>query len=453
MADSLLVKGAGLVAQSEGVGKLAVSKGATKVAAHLSKGLAEVFQKRNREFNSMMKTQLSKEGLTDQQYNDLYKKFKESRMDYVYLNKKGRADAERDLIKDGQRHIETEGALDEISDTISNDENQIDTNDLGTLSEDIKDMITGDVQSEIDENGRVGYTLASDALDHLAYEDEDGNDAISTYIAGWDDVQGEDNSQGRFKLSEDGKHKTDEWGNKYTNDDEGKKKFIRDSKLWWIQEAKKTGNKLLHYDSKTGKREYITPEEAEALLNDDKKFFSIEEIKDHIKGKSANVESNNAIKDILLDYNTSAQGLKSGDSLEFNEIAARGKFEKIITPENITALSSKVVVGDTSWEKDYQEKLVNEEYETLGIDRSVIKEMDPTNDGKISASDAKVIIQAIINTPELHKYELTSYFMRYAKREHNNNIPQELRAPQNEVDSDVNLEDEDEFANPLGDVE
>ena len=74
MADQTLVQGAGLVAQTEGAGKLATAQGATKVAAHLAEGISTVVQKRNREFNAIVKATLAKtEGMDDETYNKLSK--------------------------------------------------------------------------------------------------------------------------------------------------------------------------------------------------------------------------------------------------------------------------------------------------------------------------------------------------------------------------------------------
>ena len=77
MADQTLVQGSVLVAQSIGVGDLAASQAWTKAASHLSEGLGDVFQKRNKEFNKIMEAQLNKEGLTDAEYDKLYERFKE----------------------------------------------------------------------------------------------------------------------------------------------------------------------------------------------------------------------------------------------------------------------------------------------------------------------------------------------------------------------------------------
>ena len=100
MADQTLVQGAGLVAQTEGIGKLAAAEGATKVAAHLAEGISTVVQKRNREFNAIVKATLAKtEGMDDETYKKLSKALERKRGGYVYLNKKERLLSERDLLK------------------------------------------------------------------------------------------------------------------------------------------------------------------------------------------------------------------------------------------------------------------------------------------------------------------------------------------------------------------
>ena len=83
-ADSTLVQGAGLVARSEGVGKLAGAKAFTDTANYLSKGIGKVVQKRNKEFNAIMNNQLNKDGLSDEQYDDLYKELQKKSNDSSY---------------------------------------------------------------------------------------------------------------------------------------------------------------------------------------------------------------------------------------------------------------------------------------------------------------------------------------------------------------------------------
>ena len=49
----------------------------------IAEGIGKVVQKRNREFNEIMKTQLSKEGLTDEEYNELVQAYANGRRDEI----------------------------------------------------------------------------------------------------------------------------------------------------------------------------------------------------------------------------------------------------------------------------------------------------------------------------------------------------------------------------------
>ncbi len=433
MADQTLVQGAGQVAQSKGVGKLAKSMTGTAVAGHLSKGLAEVFQKRNREWNNMMDTQLNKEGLTDAEYQSLYKKFKERRGAYVYLNKKDRAEMERELMKDAGNFKKKEETLDDIVDT------DVDANELGGLSDDIRDMVDGTKNSETDEYGRVGYSLRSDALKEFVVEGEDGENKLLSYSSAWDDD--------RFTTSKDGDFKTDKFGNKYSNDNEGKAKFTRDAKLYWIQQARKTNNKLLHYNSTTGKREYLTPDEAEKLLNSPDKFVTLDEIKDHIKGKASNEQTNSSIKNVIQKSGNDASKLKATDSREFNFKKVKSDFDKMITPDNMHKIArDKKTVGGTSWEQDFVEKLTTSNYDELGIDKSMLKNMDPTPKTGITKADAVSIKNAVMDDDALLKDSLSSYFTLYAQREHVANMPIEFASSKTAAPENISTDNGDSIS-------
>ena len=429
MADSQLIQGAGQAYKAEGVGKLAASTGATAVAGFLAEGLGKVFQKRNREWNSMMKTQLNKEGLTDEEYQALYQKFKERRGAYVYLNKKDRAAMERDLMKDASNYKKKEGDIDDIVDS------DVDPNDLGPgLTDDINGMVDGTKKLKTDKYGRVGYSLRSDALKEFVVEDENGNNVLLSYSAAWDDD--------RFTVSKDGKFKTDKFGNKYENNDEGKAKFTRDAKLYWIRKARETGNKLLHYNSTTGKREYLTPDEAEALINSPDKFVTLDEIKDHINGKAPDVKTNNSVQSVLQQTAKNASNLKDTDSLEFDSEKTKNQFSKIITSENVHKLArDKTIMNGRSWEQNFVESLTSNNYKSLGIDSTELENMDPTPDDKITKEDANAIKNAVMEDDNLLTQTVVEYFTLAAKREHDNNIPKK----QKEKNENQGGDDENEF--------
>ena len=427
-SGNFLVRGAAKVAKAEMKGALAGSKAATKVAKHLSQGIAKVVQKRNKEFNKIMDTQLSKEGLSDEEWQKLYKRFKQRRGAYVYLNKKERMDFERETLKEAEEYKKTEADKEEIAEIVTNDENEIKAEDFN--SDVIEDIVTGEIEPIKDDQGRVGYALNNAELEEFVVTDEKtGNQSLKSYKGAWEDE--------RFTVSEDGKYKTDKWGHKYTNDKAGYQEFVRASKLDWIRKARKDGNKVLHINSQTGEREYITPDEAEALLNDPKKFVTMDEIKDHVKGKAKDNNATNALSTTISSDAEMARNLKEGDSIEYDRVAAKNKYSKIVDNTDPYKLAEKKMYGNTSWKQDLTEKLINMKYKELGIDDATVKQLDPTDDGQISESDAKSIVNKIMEDKEMLKGYLTDYFTIYGEREFKANIPSKLKQNQTPNQAEV----------------
>jgi len=430
-----LVRGARQVADAKSAGNLALAKSATNLAAELAEGIGKVVQKRNKEFNEIMDYQLSKEGLSDQEYQDLYQRFRERRGAYVYLNKKERMDFERDIIKEAEEKKKNDKDKEEIADIVTDPDNEIDPKDIDNSA--IQDVVSGKIEPTKDANGRVVYALNSDALQEFVIKDENGNDRLKSYRGAWEDE--------RFTVSEDGKTKTDKFGNTYSNDEAGFRDFQRSAKLYWIRKAKETGDKMLMYNSTTGKREYVTPEEAEALLQDETKNVTMDELKEHVKSRAKDQQTANTLEANIVNGATKAQNLKEGDSLDFDREEAKNRYSKILDTTDLYKAATKNMIGNTSFEQDLMEKLKSMEYSQLGIDDATVNRLDPTDDGTISEDDARVIVDKILDNEEMLKGYLTDYFTLYEEREFKNNMPKDLKESiQNMGGVDV-VVDEGEF--------
>ena len=412
-----LVRGARQVADAKNKGKLAGAKAATNVAGFLAEGIGKVVQKRNKEFNEIMDYQLSKEGLSDQEYQDLYQRFKERRGAYVYLNKKERMDFERDIIKEAEEKKKNDKDKEEIADIVTDPDNEIDPKDIDNSA--IQDVVEGKIEPTKDANGRIVYALNSDALQEFVIKDENGNDRLKSYRGAWDDE--------RFTVSEDGTTKTDKFGNTYSNDEAGFRDFQRSAKLYWIRKAKETGDELLMYNSTTGKREYVTPEEAEALLKDETKNVTMDEIKEHVKSRAKDQQAANTLEANIVNGATRAKTLKEGDSLDFDREEAKNRYSKILDTTDLYKAATKNMIGNTSFDQDLMEKLKSMEYRQLGIDDATVNRLDPTDDGTISEDDARVIVDKILDDEEMLKGYLTDYFTLYEEREFKNNMPKDLK--------------------------
>jgi len=246
-----------------------------------------------------------------------------------------------------------------------------------------------------------------------------------SYKSSWEDD--------RFSVSEDGKTKTDKFGNEYANNEEGFKEYKRNAKMFWIEKARETGDKMLHYNSTTGEREYLTPDEAEALLNDKDQFVTMDDIKGNIQKSAVDKNAMNAFATNITNGVNTAKNLKIGDSLDFNTEEARGRYTKIIeNSDDLYKLATKNMFGNTSFQTDLTEKLSSMTYTDMGISEDVVNTLDPTPDGKVSPEDAKVITAKIMEDENMLKEYMADYFTMYEEREFKNNIPQELKDQANE---------------------
>ena len=133
-----------------------------------------------------------------------------------------------------------------------------------------------------------------------------------------------------------------------------------------------------------------------------------------------------------MSYGENAKNLKQGDDIKFNFDNARENYSKMVNSnKDPIALASQKVVGDTSFKQDLTEKLQTMDYKQLGLSEDMVKKLDPTpGDGKVTSSDANAITKRIMQDEKMLKGMLTNYFTLYAAREHQKNVPSNLRQNQ-----------------------
>ena len=177
-----------------------------------------------------------------------------------------------------------------------------------------------------------------------------GDPTLASYQEAWDD--------GRFTVSEDGKTKTDEYGNQYPNTDEGYKEFINASEKWWKSEHNKTGGtKNLNIDSQTGKQ------------STNKVWMSIDQVEELVKENSVDVQSKKVVDEVVNTTSKNASNIKPGENNEFNYDATREAIKtQVVGKGNARSLAKDEIIPGRSFYKDMQEALINSSYEDLGID-------------------------------------------------------------------------------------
>ena len=410
-ADALLVQGAGQVAASQSAGKLAMSEAMQDTADFLADGISEVIQSRNKEFNSIMKSELERDpGLTDDEWDELYKDLEGRRMSYVYGNKKFRIKAEKDLAKEASERLKIEDGKKNIAkngideDGFKNNEDFI----ASETGKDIEGIITGENKVVYGINGRPGYMVSQNSsyVDVATEGPLIGDPTLASYQEAWDD--------GRFTVSKDGKTKTDEYGNQYPNTDEGYKEFINASEEWWKNEHIKTGgDKNLNIDSQTGKQ------------STNKVWMPIDKVEEIVKENSVDVQSKKIVDEVVNTTSKDASNVLPGEDNEFNYEATHNAIKtQVVGKGNVRSLAKDEIIPGRSFYDDMQEALVNSSYEEMGIDMSEedAKKLDPTPKTPISSEDAKVITDKLMGDEDMLKDYLADYYTNYMEQNYNNSL-------------------------------
>ena len=397
-ADSTLVQGAGLVARSKGVGKLAGAKAFTDTANYLSKGIGKVVQKRNKEFNAIMNNQLNKDGLSDEQYDDLYEELQRKRGEYVYLNKKFRSKAEQEIIQ--------------LSDKVATNENE-----NGVMADNLTNMDpTNDFVNTAAADVIVGVVDGS----NKGVDDGSGNTVWDVPVDGIRDFLDQNNIS-------------------YFNED-----FVAadDSDISFVN--RRDGYFVPGSGSKYSERK---DQRMKGGI-----FKTVQLTKDQLISLAEYQSADPSVKSNLNQYVQSlaqkAMNLKPGDNYSFNY---KGEYqnmsEQFVVNGNWKQLSETALAGDRIFKNDFIEALQTHNYEELGIGTfgyvgaepgygSLKKEevltQDPTpGDGpvvdgkktnKITLEDATFLYKKVYEDPALLKPALSHYFTRYAERSFKNNI-------------------------------
>jgi hypothetical protein len=463
-ADRLLVQGAGQVARAGASGKLAAGVALTEAADFISEGTNKVIQARNRNFNSAMKAELAKTGdLTDEEYKDYEKKLRRQRFKYVYLNKRGRMQAEQEVNQAADELIAVKKQKTKIATTTIEDPNK----DLGGCNaEALTKIISGELKPLKDENGNLGYNMP-DGRECYAFEQEelrefvrlgDNNEVeLAGYKEAWDD--------GRFKLSEDGKFKVDKFGNKYPNTKEGFQLFVDAAEAYWKSVNDKTGGvRNLNIDTQTGKQsehavwqkdnegefsgspnKMVSPmkfknqeqdtneeEKEEPTPKASKSFMSMQQINDMVDNASVDKASFGAIQSIVANTAIRAEAIQPGENNEFNYKKSFNNIkQQIVSKGNLRSLAQNTNPFGRVFMEDLVEAILSSSYEEMGIpsgvkDKGKIQASDPTPRTPINPGDAQVIAKSIYNDKKLLTNYISEYYTNMAEQNFNDNLKPEV---------------------------
>jgi hypothetical protein len=477
MANSQLIQGARDVAQAKQAGVGLTAKAATEVGAFIAQGVSTTVQRNNREFNRLMEAELKAAGdISGEEYNDLVKKLKRKRFGYVYLNKRGKAQAEKEVDDIADNLQKDKDARNEIIETVVDD-----TENLPPEVEDVITQTSDKKNQEIDDNGNIIYRVdlakmrnkdgSNDPFLYNAdgspkYVNKNGKHRTPTYTEAWNDNE-------IFTTSADGKTKTSIKGDVFPNTAAGYKAYVAHSEGDYQKTA--SGKKPKSTDDLTtvekmgddplrgilipggeSGSEYFMSEEQVGLYNkptnspnkmihpfkkveeqnlseelakqeDNKKksgtYMNIEQLKTLVDQYKIDRESQNKIRAVIEKEVSNAEAFIGGDTRKtFNRAAVKMNFmNNVLNSEtaNLTSIATHKHWGSTSWKQDISKALVLGSYEELGITRQQVKSNDPTPKTAITTEDINVIVDSIMKNEELLKETLAEYYTSYAEKNYN----------------------------------
>ena len=403
MASNILIQGAAQVAQAKHAGALAPAQAATKVAAHLAEGLSEVIQDRNKEFTGIMNSALNNiQGVSNEMYEGLYDKFTKMRAEYVYLNKKDRALMMKGLSEYASGIEANENLKTDLATDLSDEDVVGDTpsDDLGENASDIENIVNGNSQPIVIDgnNGHMIEDPNGDAFKGLTFSEAFAKNRKQQIALHGHDYSKWTNFMWHGSRSDSPDGVLTEY-HPFTTDDQS-------------NGAPNTGNKW-----------------------DGKKWAPNNEIQDKVNDIKVDQNSKQSFEGLLEGVINEASNLNAGDNITFDKDKYAGLIgNNIIENGNLKSLARHKIFGGRSFKKDLKEALRTNTYEELGIPKELVDQLDPTDNGKISRRDARVIWRAIRDDETMLKEYLTGYYTNALEQNFNANINKDAKNSKNEND-------------------
>ena len=393
MADQILVQGAAAVAQAEGVGKLAQAEAGTALGAFIAEGVSKVVQERNKRFNAnfnnAMKAELARDpGTSDKEYDAMYKKLNRKRFAYVYLNKKDRALAERDLRKEGENVAKNEGFKKDIA---RKGGDLGDDGDNNALKKDMTEIMNGN-KKLITKGDKSGYMMTNP--DANKYDGMTFSEAFAANRNANKELHGNDYS-------------------KWTN-------------FMWAGE--KTGGKLKEFHPyTTGDIDKRGAKLGGSVKFEKEIFQSQDEINGKVDENTMDGNAKEGIEGIINGAVDKATNWKEGDSFNYQKTFNNVR-NNVIENGKLKSLARDKIFGGRSFKKDLKAALRTETYENLGIPKELVDKLDPTDNGKITRRDARRIYKEIAADEDMLKDYLAEYYTKAVEQNYNNSLSDEAKA-------------------------
>ena len=317
--------------------------------------------------------------MIDADWNMRYDQVMELKNDYIFGDKRRRAEIMREfekLVVEQDNHDTTK--IDIVAAALG--QNGLNDNYKGTpQGSGLQGILNGNTPISYNETGEPGYILSNeDSIENFEI-------AKDTFLsANYLDLDA-----------------IEDWGLYDKDNEKG-------------QEAR--GLIIDYYKTYMLAKEEKTREELDGMFGE--KWYSMTDVKNIINHQSLDVASRDIVMGKLKEDKASSKAITHGEGTFPYDSAYEDTKNTIIGLEtaNLRSLGMDEILPGSgrTWFKDTQEALMNSTYEQLGIPFSEkeAKAMDPTPDTPITPQDARVITRAVMRDEGLYKDFLTSYYTK-----------------------------------------
>ena len=400
MANQSLIEGAGLVAGTERAGKLSASHALTQTGAFIAQGTALAIKDKNKEFNQNLQLIMQKElardpGLSNAEYRALFKKYNKKRFEYVFLNKKDRMLALRDIDRDKVDYTSNENLKKNIAGLISSGELGEDiweklglnANDVGNIVDGKKELVT-----KGDEKGYMITNPEANKYSEMSFSEafkanRDANMAAhGMNYSKWTNFM---------------------WPGSRSNKKDGV----------WTEYYPYTDSDLGSGASKGG-----------GVKFQKEVFKNINEVENLVESNKIDLNSKEGVNALMNAMIEKASNLKPGENANFNFQQVFSTIRSsIVENADLKSLFTDGMFAGRAFKKDIEEALVNGTYADWGLSNKLVRNLDPTDNGRVTQRDARRIIRAIRQDEDLLKNIITGYFTKAIEQNWNNSLSQEVK--------------------------
>ena len=169
-------------------------------------------------------------------------------------------------------------------------------------------------------------------------------------------------------------------------------------------------NNQLAYEVSDDDQPNIMLDQVDLIESGGKSYISINELQRQLENNKIDIDTQEALTAIINDV----------DAIEnFNKKSVYNNIKhNVIIPGNLNSIVNDEMFGGRVFRNDFIEAIMTSTYDSLGVSltEEEVKQLDPTNDGKVSLEDAIVIYGKLMENKEQTIDYVAEYFTKFAEQ-------------------------------------